>query len=175
MEEEDDSNNKSRRNLAPQSRRLRGRNHYHHNHNHQHHHLVPSYNNYHNHQYPFHNLHHNPNNYRLIGFLNHNNHQQQQQQQQNYTGLLPLPPILPFQVPLHQNQRFRAKTHFPISSPKPHKNPPPVLPPFSDNDTKVQPSDLQGEYSLFFCYCREENGSLPFSRYLNNWIWVWRK
>jgi len=145
MEEEEDSNNKSRRNLAPQTRRLRERNHYHrHNQHHHHHHLVPAYNNYHNHQYPFHNLHHNPTNYRLIGFFDQNNQQQQQQQQQNYTGLLPLPPILPFQVPLHQNQRFRAKTHFPKSSPKPRKNPPAAVPPSSDNDTEVQPSDLQG-------------------------------
>ncbi|XP_057542908.1 protein argonaute 7 [Amaranthus tricolor] len=138
MEETEESN--PTRNLASHSR---NRNH-HHNHLFNHHNqyynpnaIVP-YNNYH---YTSNLLHlHHSNTYRFIGFLEQNFQQQQ--------GILPLPPILPFQVPLHQTQKFRPKTHYSKPSFKPHKPIPSVLLPASDNDvTRVSPA-TQGDEQI---------------------------
>lgn len=152
MEETEDSNTTTR-NLTPQNSRHRERIHHHHHHHHNHH-------NYHHHQHQYHNInhpilpynnyHYNNNNLfhlhhfnnRLIGFFDQNSHHQQQQRHQ---GILPLPPILPFQEPFQQNQKFRAKkTHFS----KPHNKPTShLLPTSSHNATMVSVSpSLQGKY-----------------------------
>ncbi|XP_021747336.1 LOW QUALITY PROTEIN: protein argonaute 7-like [Chenopodium quinoa] len=130
MEETKNSNQTT--SLAPQNRR---RNTHHHQNNHQYHNHHTIVNPYYNNNYNYYNnvnnnllhLHHFNTYNRLIGFFDQNFQQQQQQQQhqlqqqqqqQNYKGLLPLPPILPFQ----QNHKFRPKTHFPKPSVKPQKS-----------------------------------------------------